>query len=286
MRGVAGRVAALTLAGLLALAPVASPAQDQRTLADIRQELTVLYVEVQKLKRELSTTGTAGGNLTGSGVLDRMAAIEAELQRLTAQSEELENRIDRVVTDGTNRIGDLEFRLVELEGGDVSKLGETTTLGGDAPVTATPAPAPPPASPAPTPSPAETGELAVGEKADFDAATAALDEGDNVRAAELFARFNSAYPGSPLAAAADLGRGRALERMGDTREAARAFLASFTADTTGDQAPTALYELGAALGRLGQKDQACVTLGEVSARFPTAGAVTPARQEMDALGCS
>jgi hypothetical protein len=59
-------------------------------------------------------------------------SIEAELSRLTARTEELSNRIDRIVADGTNRIGDLEFRLVELEGGDVSRLGETSTLGGGA----------------------------------------------------------------------------------------------------------------------------------------------------------
>lgn len=34
--------------------------QDQ-TLADIRQELSVLYVDLQRLKRELSTTGAPSG---------------------------------------------------------------------------------------------------------------------------------------------------------------------------------------------------------------------------------
>ncbi|MBK0329198.1 tetratricopeptide repeat protein [Rhodobacteraceae bacterium F11138] len=279
--GVTKRFAVVAVAALLSLPPSLSEAQNQETLADIRQELTVLYVEVQKLKRELSTTGTAGGSLSGSSVLDRVSAIEAELQRLTARSEQLENRINRVVEDGTNRIGDLEFRLVELEGGDVGTLGETTTLGGPAGGAAGAVAPPAQIQPA-----EETGELAVGEEADFKAAMAALNEGDNARAAELFGQFNTAYPGSPLAAQVELNRGRALDGMGDTREAARAYLAGFTADTTGDQAPVALYELGAALGRLGQKDQACVTLGEVSARFPASDAVGSARDEMDTLGCS
>ena len=43
----------------LAFGPVAVQAQDAQTLADVRQELTVLNVEVQKLRRELSTTGGA-----------------------------------------------------------------------------------------------------------------------------------------------------------------------------------------------------------------------------------
>ena len=109
---------ALIVALGLAFGPVTAQAQDAQTLADVRQELTVLNVEVQKLRRELSTTGGASVAVTGGSVLERVNAMESELQRLTSKTEELENRINRVVTDGTNRIGDLEFRLVELEGGD------------------------------------------------------------------------------------------------------------------------------------------------------------------------
>lgn len=259
--------------------PVA--AQGDETLADIRQELNVLYVEIQRLKRELSTTGAPKVGVSGDSVLERVAAIESELQRLTAKTEQLDHRIGQVVADGTNRIGDLEFRLVELEGGDVSKLGETTTLGGEVEAAAPAAPAVPPA-----PAGAAGSELAVGERADFDAANAALEAQDYARAAELFAAFNDAYPGSPLAPQAHLSRGRALDGLGDTREAARAYLAAFTSDDTGPAAPDALYQLGAALGRLGQVAQACVTLGEVGARFPAAGAVGSARAQMATLNCS
>ena len=52
---------AILAAFLILLGPVlAGPAaaqSRQETLADIRQQLTVLYVAVQQLKRELSTTG-------------------------------------------------------------------------------------------------------------------------------------------------------------------------------------------------------------------------------------
>lgn len=270
------RIAVLALTLLLAFGPARVGAQDQQTLADIRQELTVLYVEVQRLKRELSTTGTPSVNVTGSSVLDRVSAIEAELQRLTAKTEQLDNRVNRVVTDGTNRIGDLEFRLVELEGGDVGALGETTTLGGADSAVAAPV----------TPTKPESTELAVGEGRDFQIADKALEDGDYSKAAELFGAFNAAYPGSPLAAQADLKRGKALDGVGDTREAARAYLASFTNDNAGPVAPDALFELGAALGRLGQTSQACVTLSEVGSRFPGAEATSKATAEMSTLGCS
>ena len=272
------RIAALALTAAVTLTAAPGQAQDRQTLADIRQELTVLHVEIQRLKRELSTTGAPTTNLSGASVLDRVNAIEVELQRLTSQTEQMDFRIQRIVADGTNRIGDLEFRLVELEGGDVSQLGETSTLGGDTGA---------------TPALGDTGgaqssgeELALGEQADFDSARQALDDGDYPSAISGFAAFDQAYPGSPLAAEAHLLRGQALDGTGDTREAARAYLASFTRDSTGATAPDALVELGAALGRLGQTDQACVTLGEVRVRFPVSDAVAEAERELSALGCS
>lgn len=275
------RIAVLVAIGVMLCGrPEPVAAQDAQTLADIRQELTVLYVEVQRLKRELSTTGAPSVSVSSGSVLDRVTAIEAELQRLTEQTERLEHRIDRVVSDGTNRIGDLEFRLVELEGGDISKLGETTTLGGDTGGN-DPAVAGSGGGDA-----AQNTELAVGEQADFDAASAALEAGNYALSARLFAEFDQAYPGSPLAPEANLRRGKALQGQGDTREAARAFLASFTGDDTGPAAPQALFELGAALGRLGQLSQACVTLGEVGVRFPASDAAASASQEMATLGCT
>ncbi|GGH31930.1 tol-pal system protein YbgF [Cribrihabitans marinus] len=275
------RIAAFALVALLSAGGAAAQDQ-QQTLADIRQELTVLHVEVQRLKRELSTTGAPAANVAGSTVLERVDAIEAELQRLTRKTEQLNARIDRVVADGSNRVGDLEFRLCELESDcDISQLPETSTLGGEAPAVA-----PPVEQPATDQTGGAETQLAVGEQADFDAATKAFEDGDYARAADLFAQFDQSYPGSPLAPQANLSRGRALEQAGDTREAARAFLASFTGAPDGAAAPEALYELGAALGRLGQTDQACVTLGEVAVRFPDAQTVGDARNEMAALGCS
>lgn len=268
---------------VLALSPVGASAQDDQTLADIRQEMTVLYVEIQKLRRELSTTGGASVETSGGSVLDRMNVIEAEMRRLTSKTEELEFRINRVVEDGTNRIGDLEFRLVELEGGDIGALGETSTLGGDVPAVAgVPAP-----TTGATPAVPEGGtQLAVGEEEGFKKAQTALSEGEYQSAADLFAQFTRTYPGGPLAAGADLGRGEALEELGDTREAARAYLSSFSVDPTGPVAPQSLFRLGRSLGGLGQQQEACVTLGEVGLRFPSDPAADEARSEMQRLGCA
>ena len=121
---------ALLAAALLLAAPAAAQDREQ-TLADIRQELTVLFVEMQRLHRELSTTGAPEGQLASTNALERLDEMETEVRRLTAASEQLANRVQSIVADGTNRIGDLEFRLCELEADcDIASLGETTTLGG------------------------------------------------------------------------------------------------------------------------------------------------------------
>ena len=283
----------------LMTAPAALMAQDNdQTLADIRQQLTVLNVEVQKLRRELSTTGGAAVQTGGDSVLERVATMESELQRLTSKTEEMENRINRIVADGTNRIGDLEYRLVELEGGDLGALGETSTLGGgDLPAVAAPGPesdrevveTTPGAGAEPANgivTPINEAELAVSEKADFERAREALANGDFRSAADLFATFNQTYPGGPLAAEAELRRGEALSGLGDNREAARAYLAAFSTDPEGPVAPQSLFELGRALGTLQQTQEACVTLSEVAMRFPDSPRVAEAEAERQSLGCS
>jgi len=270
------------LAVALLFAPSGAAAQDDGTLADIRQELAVLFVELQKLKRELSTTGGAAQPAGGSPLLDRVNAIEAQVQTLTAKTEELEFRIDRVVRDGTNRVGDLEFRLCELEPGcDIAGLEPGDTLGGVTPETGGGA-----APVASDEGDADGPQLAVGEREDFERAQAAYEAGDHADAAERLATFLADYPGSPLAGQAGLLRGRALEADGQQSAAARAWLDTFSAAPDGAEAAQALYLLGRALGRLGQTEEACVMLGQVAARYPGAEAVAEADAEMARLGCS
>jgi len=254
-------------------------AQDAETLADIRQELSVLNFEVQKLRRELSTTGGSQVQISGD-VLRRVDAIERELARLTSQSEALENRVNRVVSDGTNRIGDLEFRLCELEDGcDIGALGETSTLGGgEAPVVSVPV--------GPTNDATDGVELAVGEKADFERAQEALAQGDFRSAAEQFAAFTQTYPGGPLSSEAHYLQGDALQKAGDWSGAAKAYLDSFSGSPGAPRAPEALYKLGLALHELGQTNDACLMLQEVGNRFPASEQVGLANNSATQLGCS
>ena len=274
------------------LLPGAVQAQDRaQSLADVKAELAQLASDLITLKKDLISSGAVSNGSAGGDPLQRMDALEAELSRLTSRTEDVQMKLSRVVKDGTNRIGDIEFRLCEqTKGCDPASLPATPDLGGMAqaaapvdttkPATAAPATGPAPADP--------TGgvELAVNEKADFDRAKGVLDSRDFPGAADLFKAYAQSYPGGPLVPQADLYRGDALTQTGDIANAARAYLDGFSASQTGPLAGQALTKLGQSLGKLGQAPEACVTLAEVGKRFPGSADESNAKAAMAAQGCS
>ncbi|WGW05791.1 tetratricopeptide repeat protein [Tropicibacter oceani] len=271
------------LALCVTLAAGLAQAQQSETLADIRQDIAILNGELQRLKQELNTTGSSGVAIGGSA-LDRLNAIEAELQRVTSKTEQLQFRIDTIVKDGTNRLGDLDFRVCEaLPGCDLGTIGQTLPLGGEAVAAAPAQPATPP--PGTDALPAHQGELAVSEEADFLAAQKALNDGDFAAAAQLFAQYREVYPMGPLEASALVAEGRALEGQGDIREAARRFLNAYSGFPDDPIAPEALWRLGTTLAALGSTPEACVTLAELGQRYPGSEYVQKAADSRAALGC-
>lgn len=268
---------------VLALAAPAFAA-DKQTLADIRAELAQVSSQLQELRGELVASGASGLQAAGgASALQRMDTMEAELTRLTAMTEQLKDRVDKVVKDGTNRVGDLEFRVCELEEGcDPSSVGQAQPLGGAAPVADAAAAAAPAASGGAAPS---GGTMAMNEQADFDRAKGVLDQGDFRAAADLFKTFAETYPGGPLTGDAGYLRGEALMKAGDVPGAARAWLDGFSAEPEGKRAADDLLELGKALGTLGQQTEACATLAEVPARFPSSEAAGKVAAAQASLGC-
>ncbi|MDZ7905318.1 MAG: tol-pal system protein YbgF [Cypionkella sp.] len=279
----AGALAMVFAAGLMA-APLA--AQDRaQTLADIKIELSALMAEFTSLKAELVATGGAQTGAAGGDALQRLDAIEAAIARLTAQAEAVEIKVNRVIADGSNRLGDLEFRLCEAtDGCDPMTLGDTAPLGGDAGAIA--APAIEAGSGDSAPSSGGGAELAVGEKRDYDRAVALLEAGDFAGAAAGFSAFVQTYPGSPLTQEVQFKRGDALAVAGDVAGSARAYLDAFTADEAGEFAAEALLKLGTSLGALGQGADACLTLNEVGNRYPGSVQEGDAKTAMAGLGCS
>lgn len=263
------RAVALILALLL---PAAAGAQDRaQTLADIRAELGALGAEIAALRAEMTGSGSLAA-FGGVTALDRMDALEAALTSLNARTEALQLRIDRIVADGTNRIADLEFRLTELEGGDPAGLGTPRPLGEPAPAAS--------AVVAPV-QPAASGSAA----ADLGRAREVLGQGDFRTALALVAPHAAPGADDALRGEALFLQGRALEGQGDTAAAARAFLDSFSGYPAGPAAADALFRLGLALGTLGQRAEACITLAEVGLRYPGSAAAAEAAAAAATLAC-
>ena len=129
-------------------------------------------------------------------------------------------------------------------------------------------------------------ELAVAEKDDFERAKASFDDGNYEGAAEQFQRFTETYQGGPLTGLAHLMRGESLSKLGLTSSAARAYLESYSGTPNGPTAPMALLKLGLSLDGLGQDQEACITLGEVTTRFPASDASIEAQAARASMGCS
>ncbi|WP_323716671.1 tetratricopeptide repeat protein [Paracoccus aminovorans] len=272
------------LAAGLALAALPAAAQDGQSLADIRTELNQLSADLQSLRAQLVASGQAGfAAAGGDSAIDRMNAMEARLAQLTGQTEQLQNRIDRVVKDGTTRIGDIEFRLCEMEEG--CDLGSLTTptlgdQGGSSPMPSSDQKGA--LAPARTPS---AGAATAAEKADFDRAREVLGQGDFRRAADLFAAVAKTHAGGPLTAEALFLRGAALDSAGDLDGAGLAWLESFAANPDGPQAADALLGLSRAMSAKGGPGEGCFYLQEIVNRFPEAPQAAEAQKRMAETGC-
>ncbi len=254
-------------AAFLGAVLVAAPAAHADSVAELRSELQALSGVVAELARELSSGEAAEQPDFDGSVIERVERIREELARLTGRTEELEFRIRRAIDEASNRLGDLEFRLTELEGGDPSELPPPRPLGGEAEST----------EPMP--------ELAAGERTAFDAARELADAGDHDAAAEALSDFLDLYPGSPLGADASILLAETHRARGSESDAARTYLNLYLADTEGADAPRALLALGQSLGRLDQREEACVMFDELTERFPDSSEASEAGSAREELGC-
>ncbi len=312
---VIGMLRPVACAAFLAFAvlPGAVQAQDDApaatsgaNVADIREELTLLNQQIQEIRNALVARGPAQGLPQGAAsALQRLDQLERRLVQLTGRVDVLANDLDRVVRDASNRVDDIEFRLAELEGGDVSLLGGGEPLGGGlSERQAAAPPVIPPVSgitgqqggigsgigrfpaPGPSPRPGTAGpQLAVGEKADFDAAKTAYEEGRHDEAVRLIDAFLVAYPVGPFSAEAQSMKAEALAANGDHRGAARAYLDTFSGAPDAPTAPKALHGLAVSLGQLGQTEEACLTLAEIDARYPGSAVASDVTESRNSLGC-
>lgn len=247
---------------------------------DLRYRLDILDAELADIRARLG--GEVGSAVRqpsagGGGVSDdRLNQLEGEIRRLTATVEQMQNQLNRIASDATRRFGDIEFRLNELEGnptdGTVLPLGGPQTGQDGRGTIASTGPSQP---------------VSVSEQGDLDRAARDVEQGRFDQAEDSLRRFLNQYPDSPLTGHAWFWLGESQFVRGQHAEAARSYLNGYQYERTGPQAPANLYKLGVTLGRLGQLNEACLTLREVSAQFPNApdNLVDRAQDEAQQLTC-
>ncbi|MTE00908.1 tol-pal system protein [Paracoccus sp. YIM 132242] len=269
-------IAAAALAVAVALPAFA----EEPTLADLRADLTDLRGQLQTLRSELVASGAAGFQAAGGDTaIDRMNAMEQRLARLTDRTEQLGNRIDRIVADGSRRIADLEFRLCEMdEGCDLAALTMQDLGRSGSPV--------PNLGPATPQAGGSAKPVAAGEQAGFDAAQQVMAGGDFRRAAAMFGALAETYAGGALTAEALFLRGAALDSAGDTKGAAAAWLEGFAAAPDGPRAAESLLGLARVIADDGDPTAACLYLAEIPARFPGTPPAAEAETRLSRLACS
>lgn len=249
----------------------AAPTQAD-TVAQLRSELANLSAAVADLARELSSGEAAAQPGFDGSLIDRVERIREELAQLTARTEELEFRIRRAIDEASNRLGDLEFRLIELEGGDVSNIASPRPLGGnDVPQAGI--------------GESETPQLAVSEGVAFDQARALAEAQDHDAAADALQQFLDTYPGSPLTADASMLLGEMHRARGAEPDAARAYLNLYLSAPDGPDAPRALLALGNSLGQLEQTAEACVMFDELRDRFASSPEAQQAQEARTRMNC-
>jgi tol-pal system protein YbgF len=118
-------------------------------------------------------------------------------------------------------------------------------------------------------------------KAQYETAYNYLLQQDYGAAETAFDDFLKRYPSDGLAGSAQFWLGESFFVRGQYKPAASAFLKGYQTYGRSSKAPDSLLKLAMSLGRMGQKDAACSSFGELATRFPAASADVKSRAQTE-----
>jgi TolA-binding protein len=215
-------------------------------------------------------------------MLARLDAMESQLARLTARTEENANQLTQLETE-LKQVRDRQASqqvaiapptgIIPVPSGGRPSATPTPTSARAAP---TPAPTPAPAAASSAPSPARVAAVQAIAKPSTD------DPGDDEysygfrlwdagffpEARQQLSLFLQKYPDHPRASYGRNLLGRAFLDDGKPREAAAEFLENYQKDKNGARAADSLLFLSEAMVGIGDTDRACIALAEFSEAYP------------------
>ncbi|WP_421851492.1 tetratricopeptide repeat protein [Novosphingobium sp.] len=216
-------------------------------------------------------------------LLTRMDAVEAQLQRLTAATEENQNHLAKV---------DARLAALETAGSAAVTATTATPQPSSVPAAAAQTPAAEPSAPAkPAPKPVTAKLEAVKPEASPDRVAAVMaiekpstdDKGEDEytygyrlweakffpEAQQQLLRVVQQYPRHARISYARNLLGRAYLDDGKPGTAAQYFLQNYQSDRKGDRAADSLLYLGVAMSRLKEEKRACVAFAEFRQTYPS-----------------
>ncbi len=269
----------------------------------------------------------AASNLQATDLQVRMNALENLVRGMTGQVEKLQfqnNQLmqmqQKIAADNDVRFKEIEQKLITHESNMKGLSAAQQTLA----QTQAQQAAQPPAQPAPAavsePEPAKTLDAPTAKekpatdksggtlgtisknkdepnvvKGDDSTAQAQYDEAFNALrqakyddAEKAFQIFLKNHPKHHLTENAKYWLAETFYVRGKFQESAVAFAEAYQEFPKGSKAPDNLLKLSMSLGSLGKKQDACVTLNELTKKFPSATAVTRnrAEQQKKTFGCT
>jgi tol-pal system protein YbgF len=305
----------------------AAPAGDSALRQRIEQleeqivDMQVVIGTLESLARGTAAPAPSGGGRPGPGPAAAMSAVDAgrldsietQIRALAAQLEQMQEQMRAAPPGRSGALPPVAPQassdpgpaprpgrpLVESAAPAPERTGfGSVTVSPDAPkdeidriLNTPPPPGAAPAGPGPqvaaAPPPASPAEAEQNPKQLYEAAYGYLLQRDYGAAEAAFDEFLRRHPNDPLAGNAQYWLGESLYVRGQYRAAAGAFLKGYQSYSKSAKAPESLLKLAMSLQRLGQKDAACSSFGELATKFPSApGHVkNTAQTERQRAGC-
>ncbi len=243
--------------------------------------------------------GSSAESGAGGGDPGRVAALETQVRALATQVDQLTQQIrqmnaraqSQTVTNqtatnlptaapaamGAAAVGSATVSQPVDAGDPIGRL----VGGGRTPAVAAPAQAD-------TVSLSQAGSSDASSKQAYETAYGHLLQQDFGAAETAFDDFLKRFPTDPLAGNAQYWLGETYFARGQFKPAASAFLKGYQTYTRSAKAPDSVLKLAMSLDKLGQKDAACASYAELTAKFPNAPGHVKNRADTERkrLGCA
>lgn len=252
--------------------PTTARAQTDNETNQLLNRMNELENQVQTLNRAVYrgdkdaqasiASGASGMDAAAAANNDqRMTAIEEEQQKITGQLEKINFELQQMKDRVDHMQADTEQRLQAIEHGSAA----AATPAAEGSVVAPPQTAVASASSLGTVSGSE-GSAGAAE-ALYEQAFSNLRDAKYDDAEGQFKQFLSQYPGHPLSANAEYWLGETYYVRGDFKEAARTFAQGYQSYPKSGKAEDSLFKLALSLGKMGKKDDACLSLRQMQKDF-------------------